>query len=255
MQRHFSRVASAYRDVRTTDIEPILFIKEKLGGRDRLRAGDIGCGAGRYGRFILEHLPLSGLTCIDANTHMLKEAKNYLDGAGSARTHFLASRSENLPLLNDMFDCLFTFNAVHHFDLGGFLHQTGAALKKSGCLFIYTRLPGQNEASIWGKYFPGFNEKETRLMALEDMKKWIPESKFLSLEEVKIFQYRRDSSLEKLLSQVREKHYSTFSLYTAPELEIATEEFKENLHSHFSDMDRVHWQDGNVMLVLRCAAP
>lgn len=156
MQRHFSRVASAYRDVRTTDIEPILFIKEKLGGRDRLRAGDIGCGAGRYGRFILEHLPLSGLTCIDANTHMLKEAKNYLDGAGSARTHFLASRSENLPLLNDMFDCLFTFNAVHHFDLGGFLHQTGAALKKSGWLCIYTRLPEQNEASIWGKYFPGF---------------------------------------------------------------------------------------------------
>jgi ubiquinone/menaquinone biosynthesis C-methylase UbiE len=165
MQRHFSQVASAYRGVRTTDTEPVLFIKEKIGDRDRLRAGDIGCGAGRYDRLILEHLPLSGLICIDANPHMLREAKNHLNGASSAHTHFLTSRSENLPLRNNTFDCLFTFNAVHHFDLGGFLHQIGAALKKSSCLFIYTRLPDQNEASIWGKHFPGFNEKETRLMA------------------------------------------------------------------------------------------
>ncbi len=173
-------------------------------------------------------------------------------GFGSYAFPHLQIRKSSLR--NNTFDCLLTFNAVHHFDLGGFLNQTGATLKKSGCLFIYTRLPGQNEASIWGKHFPGFNEKETRLMALDDMKECISRSEFLSLEEVELFRYQRDSSLEKLLSQVREKHYSTFSLYTALELEAATEEFEENIRGHFSDTDRVHWQDGNLMLALRRAA-
>jgi hypothetical protein len=86
------------------------------------------------------------------------------------------------------------------------------------------------------------------------MKECISRPELLSLEEVKLFRYRRESSLEKLLSQVREKHYSTFSLYTAPELETATEEFEENINSHFLDAGRVRWQDGNVILVLRRAA-
>ena len=118
-------------------------------------------------------------------------------------------------------------------------------------MFIYTRLPDQNEASIWGKYFPGFSEKETRLFELANMEKGIAQMKNLALEEVKFFQYRRVSSLDKLLLQVREKHYSTFSLYAPRELERAMEEFNENVRSHFFEPDRVHWLDGNVMLILR----
>ena len=48
MKRHFSKIASSYKEMRTTDIEPILFINKKLKGLTRVKAADIGCGAGRY---------------------------------------------------------------------------------------------------------------------------------------------------------------------------------------------------------------
>ena len=46
--RHFSRIASKYSDLRTTDPEPVLFIKDKLSYLDTVVASDIGCGCGRY---------------------------------------------------------------------------------------------------------------------------------------------------------------------------------------------------------------
>ncbi len=251
MQAHFSRVAYAYRGLRTTDIEPILYIKENLGNQGLLRAADIACGAGRYDLLLLQHLSISHLLCVDANVDMLKEARNHLTETGARNFHALVTRTESLPIRKNSLDCLFTFNAVHHFDFDAFLHQAEASLVNGGRMFIYTRLPDQNEASIWGKYFPGFNEKETRLFELANMEKGIAQMKNLALEEVKFFRYRRVSSLDKLLLQVREKHYSTFSLYAPQELERAMEEFKENVRSHFFDSDRVHWLDGNLMLVLR----
>ncbi len=48
--------------------------------------------------------------------------------------------------------------------------------------------------------------------------------------------------------------WATFLRYVAHELEIETKEFKENIRSHFFDTNRVHWQDGIVMLALRRAA-
>lgn len=251
VQSHFSQVATAYREIRTTDIEPIFFIREKLGERDRLMAGDIGCGAGRYDRLLLEHLPFSRLLCIDANIDMLKETRRFLTETRAGSFRASASRSEHLPIRDHSMDCLFTFNAIHHFDFGQFLRETRSALKHLGRLFIYTRLPEQNEGSIWGKHFPRFTEKETRLFTLEDMKKKIIGQDALALEEVKLFRYPRLSSLEKLLSQVRERHYSTFSLYTPEELDEAVQEFKANIHRHFHNTDHLEWSDGNVMLVLR----
>lgn len=158
--------------------------------------------------------------------------------------------SERLPLKNHSLDCVFTFNAVHHFALEAFLRETGAALKESGRLFLYTRLPEHNEESVWGRHFPGFNEKETRLYELENMKKEIEGQTSLDLEEVKHFRYPRVSSLQKLLSQVQERHYSTFSLYTPQELDEALQEFEANILAAFPGPDHVEWTDGNVMLVL-----
>lgn len=77
MQSHFSRVADAYRAIRTTDLEPIFFIKEKMKERGRLTGADIGCGAGRYDQLLLDHLPFSHLLCLDANPGMAKTSPSF----------------------------------------------------------------------------------------------------------------------------------------------------------------------------------
>ena len=45
---HFSRIAYKYRNLRTTDLEPVLFIKKELQNLTKIVAVDVGCGGGRY---------------------------------------------------------------------------------------------------------------------------------------------------------------------------------------------------------------
>ena len=251
MRSHFSRIADAYRAVRTTDVEPIFFIKEKLQECDGLIGADIGCGAGRYDRLLLDHLPFSHLLCLDVNFDMVKQTQRFLCETQVGGVGTSLSMAELLPVKRHSLDCAFSFNAVHHFVPEAFLREIGAALKESGRLFLYTRLPEHNEESIWGRYFPGFIEKETRLHGLESMKREIEMQTDLELEEVKCFCYLRVANLEKLISQVQEKHYSTFSLYTPQELRDAVNGFKSNILSTFSDPGHLEWTDGNVMLVIR----
>lgn len=255
MQRHFSQIAGAYRDLRTTDLEPVLFIKERLKGREGLKAADVGCGDGRYCVLLFEHLPELHLVCVDINPKMLEEAESYFTANGIRNFETLVSSVEELSLREHSLDCVFTFNAVHHFDFNNFLQKAGCYVKRRGHVFIYTRLPSQNAQSIWGTHFPGFLEKETRLYELAYMEKCVGGSEHLNLQEVERFRYPRASSLERLLSQAREKHYSTFSLYPADEFEEAAERFASNIRRSFPDPDRVEWFDENVMLVLRRDTP
>ena len=46
MAEHFSVVAGHCLDVRTTDEEPVRFIRDALAGRAAIAAAAIGCGAG-----------------------------------------------------------------------------------------------------------------------------------------------------------------------------------------------------------------
>ncbi len=81
MPGHFAKVANVYRELRTTDPEPILYIRDALAGRASVRAADVGCGAGRYDRLLFEHIPNLHLICVDASAQMLEQLSGYLDEA------------------------------------------------------------------------------------------------------------------------------------------------------------------------------
>lgn len=254
MDSHFEGIASVYRQVRTTDLEPIRLIRERLRGLDRVEGADIGCGDGRYDLLLFEHLPGLQLTCVDASRAMLDAATAHLEENGIADFDIVQSNVSKLELPEGAFDCVFTFNAIHHFDVPTFLARTSAALKAGGHVFIYTRLPEQNRRTIWGRLFPDFARKETRLYEFADMRRWIEESESLELEAVTPFSYPRQASLERLLSQARNNHYSTLAFYEPAEFEDALERFEDNLRREFDDPERIAWHDENVLLHLRKAA-
>jgi ubiquinone/menaquinone biosynthesis C-methylase UbiE len=54
--RHFSKIASKYRNLRTTDLDPILHIKNQLNGKSGISMADVGCGDGRYSLELLRCL-------------------------------------------------------------------------------------------------------------------------------------------------------------------------------------------------------
>ncbi|MFH1382942.1 MAG: class I SAM-dependent methyltransferase [Chloroflexota bacterium] len=252
MHSHFSRIAPRYHYLRTTDLEPIGFMVRELNKLPYIKAVDIGCGVGRYDRVLYQHLGEKlNLTCVDANANMLEALqKNLIEDSIQNFTSIQAG-AENLPLQDNSCDCLFTFNAIHHFNLPGFIRESGRVLKSGGYLFIYTRLRDQNKRNIWGRYFPKFHQKETRLYTLNKVLVAIATVPGMWLESIEYFKYGRISSLTQLVERVRSHHYSTFFLYSADDLEKAIEQFKKNINKACEDIHKVRWYDENTLFIIR----
>ncbi|MCV0402944.1 MAG: class I SAM-dependent methyltransferase [Chloroflexi bacterium] len=254
MDRHFSEVAGAYNALRTTDIEPILLIRDTLGRRGSVRGIDVACGGGRYSQLLLEHVPGLALTLHDQNDAMLSEATRYLAEHGIEDVPTVEGDIADLEFPDAAFDAVFTFNAIHHFDPSMFLAKAARALSGDGRVFIYTRLREQNARSVWGQLFPSFAEREDRLYELAEVESWDGGSGSLGKPEIVQFEFQRRATLSELIHQARSRHYSTFSLYSPAELEQALAEFERAVRERFPDVDAIEWTDENVMIVYGSAA-
>ena len=70
---HFSKIASKYKDLRTTDVDHIQYIVNQLSKKSNISMADIGCGDGRYSVELLKCLKDNCyLHCIDFNENMRK---------------------------------------------------------------------------------------------------------------------------------------------------------------------------------------
>jgi len=252
IHHHFSKIAHKYEDLRTTDLEPILFIKKKLRNLKKIEAADVGCGGGRYDIELIRYLgERLHLTCIDDNENMLKELTRNLKEHKIKNFKTIKTPASPLLLSANSLDAIFTFNAVHHFSLPDFLKDSSRVLKDNRCLFIYTRLRSQNKKNIWGRFFPEFNEKEKRLYELNELKKTLKEIPLLQLESIEYFKYKRMAKSEWLTKQVLHHHYSTFYLYDEKEFKEALKEFQENITHHFKNPDKIIWNDENILFIVR----
>ena len=252
IHRHFSKIAHKYRDLRTTDAEPILFIKKKLQKHSKIVAADVGCGAGRYGLKLFQYFGKKlFLHCTDANKEMLKHLTGFLVKHKIRNFETKKAFAEKLPYKDNSLDCIFTFNAIHHFKISRFLKISSRILKDYGYLFIYTRLRSQNRRNVWGKYFPLFNKKEMRLYELNQLKILLKKIPALKIESVEYFKYARFSSLEWIIERTQNQHYSTFYLYPKKEFKQSVEKFKQNIQRKFRDLNKIKWFDENILLVVR----
>jgi ubiquinone/menaquinone biosynthesis C-methylase UbiE len=257
MNNHFTKIADCYRSLRTTDIDPIDYICNQTKLLNQIKVADVGCGDGRYDLELLKRISdkIETLFCLDANKEMLAQAERYLTSKQQTKFKTIQAESKSLPFPNSSLDMILTFNAIHHFDTKKFLKECSRVLKPNGFLFIYTRLTEQNQQTIWGRYFPSFNEKETRLFHKDFLPRVIKEIPNLSLEDTQVFAYKRKARLDELIKRAKNHHYSTFYLYKPDELDKAINQFKENLSQSFDNLDNVNWEDQNIMYLVRNVSP
>lgn len=182
---------------------------------------------------------------------MLEVLDAYLKKHGISNFVAIKSGAESLPFPDGTLNCVCTFNAVHHFNLLGFLQESARILKSDGYLFIYTRLHEQNSSHIWGQYFPEFHQKETRLHSLNTFLRTVAVVPDLRIESIEYFKYGRVSTLEQLIERTRACHYSTFLLYSPKELEEAITKFAQNIERRFKDVHRVSWFDEYALFIVR----
>ena len=254
MSDHFSQVASIYSQYRTFDHEAINYITKKLAFKQTIVAADIGCGDGRYSIKLIEKLRNRlSLTCVDNNYEMLQEISKISSNFQNLQTK--QAFAEKIPFDDNSLDCIFSFNAIHHFKINEFAKECNRVLKNNGLLFIYTRLKEQNESNIWGKFFPDFSKKENRLFDNHSLTERISSQTSLNLKSTESFQHDRSSDIRTLVSKAEKKHYSTFSLYTVSEFEKSLGKFIQNIHQNFSNPENIQWVDGNTMFVFQKTIP
>jgi SAM-dependent methyltransferase len=240
---HFERVAVVYESLRTTDEEPVRAIGQLLPGRP-VTGLDIGCGTGRYTRLLRAVLPDGSLlAAADVSPAMPAQLRAARRGRALAVVPLLAA-AEQLPLRAASLDLVTAFNCVHHFDLARFLAAAARVLQPGGQLFIYTRTPQQNARTIWGRYFPGFTEREQRLHSQAALCDAIRHTGGLTVAATHTFQHRRTSAAERLRAQAEGCHYSTFSLYPPQELRAAIAVFLARLPG-----PEVSWVDEHLLVV------
>ena len=245
---HFSKIASKYKDLRTTDVDHIQYIVNQLSKKSNISMADIGCGDGRYSVELLKCLKDNCyLHCIDFNENMIKHLKPYLLEQGINNFCAAPGDASKLPLESESMDYIVTFNAIHHFDIQKFLAEVYECLKDDGRAFLYSRLRNQNSRNIWGQHFPLFAEMEDRLYEFEELQYAIKKAD-MKIIHTNVFGHNRTSSIEVLVNKAKNHHYSTFDLYSKSEFEKSLGTFKKNLADHFDDLQNIQWQDENILI-------
>ena len=252
---HFGKIAPLYQSLRTTDEEPITYIVHQLNSLTAIKAADIGCGTGRYTQLLIRQLQdrITFIYGVDYSAKMLGRFNREFAEDGIRVTGTIKACAMSLPLSDESLNCIFSFNAVHHFTLLDFLQETARILQDGGYLFVYTRLRSQNSRSVWGRFFPLFTSKETRLYEEDPLKESIARIPGLRLRETRTFEFNRKFNLERLSEKAKNHHYSTFDLYSPSEFEKALNQFRGNLRDNFSDPNDIQWVDENILFILQKA--
>jgi ubiquinone/menaquinone biosynthesis C-methylase UbiE len=254
ISRHFDRIASKYGDIRDTDPHVVDMVISHLPVRNRpLDLIDIGCGTGRYTDIMARRLiHILRVFCCDCSAAMLTECRKRMERGYPGRDiEYCRVSANDLPFVDDAFDVIVTFNAVHHFDLDRFLSEASRLLRPGGLLSIYTRTPEQNARTIWGQHFPGFTDRESRLYGYERLEKAIDSMPRLELGCIQDFSNKRNESVTSLLKRAYNFHYSTFTFYPRREFMRAARLFADRLSELSKDGLIEHIAENTLVLARR----
>ena len=259
---HFTEVSSQYEQFRELDLRAVEIISEVLAGAINqkcpvVRLLDVGTGEGRYLDAVSESLSASLANRLisigsDLSPAMLTQAHVMKSRVGLGAV-YLVSASEKLPFLTASCDAITCFNAVHHFELARFLSEASRVLIPSGQLVLYTRTPEQNLGTIWGRYFPEFATRETKLYRRSDLQLALQADGLFDSIRVQMIPWQITTSLSRLIEQVVHFHYSTFRLYSNDLLHEAIDTFQYRVHQAFSDVARITFANDHIMLFAKRA--
>ncbi|MDI6618032.1 MAG: class I SAM-dependent methyltransferase [Clostridiales bacterium] len=112
----------------------IPYLIDKLPKTDGLML-DVGTGKG----VMAENLAKRGyhVVTVEYNEERLQETRQDFEDMGIEKVLFINADAQNLPFLNETFDLVTCYNAVHHFDdYARALNEMERVLKKGGILVV-----------------------------------------------------------------------------------------------------------------------
>ena len=259
---HFAKVSARYRTLRELDLGAVGVISDVVGraadpGRP-VRLLDVATGSGRYldavsycvaSTLAMDVMPIG----LDLSPAMLRQAR-IRNGDEGLRARHLVGAVEMLPFQTSSCDVMTCFNAVHHVDLARFVDEASRVLIPSGQLVVYTRTPEQNRRTIWGRQFPEFTTRETRLYGVEDLRVALQATSAFTSVRTQTVPWTVTSSLARLVEQATHYHYSTFRLYSDDALRAAIDTFRQRVSQAFRDVTRITYDNDHLLVMAQRSA-
>ncbi len=249
---HFAKVSARYRTLRELDVGAVRLISDVVAraadpGRP-VRLMDIATGSGRYLDAVMQGVGASHAREVvaiglDRSLPMLRQARRRAGHAGH-----LVGAVETLPFRAASCDVMTCFNAVHHFDLARFAGEAARVLTPAGQLVVYTRTPAQNRRTIWGRHFPEFATRETRLHTVNEMRAALDATGAFRTVRAQTVVWRVTISLARLVEQATHYHYSTFRLYSEDALRAAIDTFRQRVQKAFPDVTHITHDNDHVVV-------
>lgn len=247
-QAYYSGIASRYENLRPLDVDAVSVMSGHLPAWPP-HGVEVCCGTGRYLRRVASSRPPGCVTVgVDLNEGMLRTASSSQVEHPERVVRLVRADCCQLPFRDSALGWVSIFDAIHLVDIHMIVEEAARVLASGGVLVIYTRTPDQNARSLLGRLFPHFLEKETRLLAEDDLRCAVEQGAF-RIEAMVPFRHERTASRKDLLAQVRQRPYSTFVFYTDAEWSSSMETFASHLEHSGSDM--VSWTDENLLLAWR----
>ena len=259
---HFAQVSTRYRTLRELDLDAVGVISDVVAraedpGRP-VRLLDVATGSGRY-LDAVSHCLASTLGVevvpvgLDLSPAMLTQAR-LRNGHAGPRAQHLVGAVETLPIRTSSCDVMTCFNAVHHVDLPRFMGEASRVLTPSGQLVVYTRTPEQNRRTIWGRHFPEFAIRETRLHEVEDLQAALLATGAFASVRTQTVPWTVNTSLSRLVEQATQYHYSTFRLYSDDALRAAIKTFRQRVRQAFRDLTRITYENDHLLVMAQRTA-
>jgi SAM-dependent methyltransferase len=257
MKHHFTRVAPRYRRMRELDVTAARDIAQIIGRLPKsdlpIVILDVGSGTGRYLEAVLAESALETThRCCAIRYDALREmlgGTSAWSGSPCRSVKSAVGLAESLPFATDAIDAVLVFNAIHHFDTTPFMTEVGRVLRPDGKVIIYTRTPKQNRCTIWGRFFPLFADKESRLLTEAALTAAVDQTGAFGTVELRVIPWSTEANLSRLIEQARCGAYSTFEFYSLREFADAVATFERRLLEHFEDPSRIVVQNDHLLAV------
>lgn len=247
LQGFYSDIASRYEELRPLDADAVSVMGRYLPPGP-LHGVELCCGTGRYLRSLASSRSPGSVTVgVDLNESMLRWASSAPQDPSGGVVRLVRADCCRLPFDNASLGWISIVDAIHLVDIHQLVAEAARALISGGVLLVYTRTPDQNARSLLGRLFPQFSEKESRLLTEDDLRCAVEER--FRIEAVERLHHEESGSRQEVLTQVKQRPYSTFVFYTAAEWSSAIREFAGNLEH--SGSDTITWTDENLLLVCR----
>ncbi len=91
---------------------------------------------------------------------------------------------------------------------------------------------------------------EDRLYELDELEQHIQNAD-MNIHSSRVFGYSRTSSLDRLVHQAQNSHYSTFALYDKETFDDSLKIFQQNIKKNFDNLEQIKWHDENILLEIR----